>query len=378
MTTTLITGFGNILNSLELIDGPFIPVTVVKTKPGIVAIPPGVVRLTFPDAPVPTTAVIVVAELTVNDEAATPPKFTTVAPVKFVPVIVIDVPAPPLVGVNEVIVGPGINVNPANDAIPPGVVTLTFPDAPVPTIAVMLVDELTINDEAATPPKLTAVAPVKFVPVIVIDVVVPPLVGVNDVIVGDGINVNPANNAVPPAVVTLTFPDAPVPTIAVMLVDELTVNDEAATPPKLTAVAPIKFIPVIVIDVVVPPLVGVNDVIAGAGMNVNPAIDAVPPGVMTFTLSEAPDPTTAVMLVAELTVNDEAAIPPKLTAVAPVKFVPVIVIDAPVPPLVGVNEVIVGGTGPPTRASAPISTGVNVLLISLSKSVVSVFELVPA
>ena len=72
--------------------------------------PPGVVTFTLPDVPVPKTAVIVVAELTVNEEAATSPKFTAVVPVKLVPVIVIDVPALPLVGVNEVIVGGGVDV----------------------------------------------------------------------------------------------------------------------------------------------------------------------------------------------------------------------------------------------------------------------------
>ena len=183
---------------------------------------------------------------------------------KLVPVIVIDVPAPPLAGVNEVIVGTGINVNPANDTIPPGVVTLTLPDAPVPTTAVMLVDELTVNEIAATPPKLTAVAPIKLVPVIVTDNPATPLVGVNDVIVGAGINVNPADDAVPSGVVTLTLPDAPTPTTAVILVDELIVK-VVATPPKLTAVAPIKLVPVIVINVPVPPLAGVNDVIVGGG-----------------------------------------------------------------------------------------------------------------
>ena len=301
------------------------------------------VTLTLPDAPVPTIAVMLVAEFTVNDEATTPPKLTAVAPLKLVPVIVIDAPVPPLAGVNEVIVGIGINVNPLLDAVPPGVVTLTLPDAPVPTTAVILVAELTVNEEAATPPKLTTVAPLKLVPVINTDVPAPPLDGVNDVIVGDGTNVKPVIVAVPPVVVTLILPDAPLPTTAVILVAELTMNDEAATPPKLTMVASLKLVPVIVTDVPVPPLAGVNDVIVGAEINVKPAIVAVPPGVVTLIIPDAPAPTTAVILVAELMVNDEAAIAPKLTAVVPVKLVPVIVTDVPAPPLVGVNEVIVGG-----------------------------------
>jgi hypothetical protein len=48
------------------------------------------------------------------------------------------------------------------------------------------------------------------------------------------------------------------------------------------------------------------------------------------------------MLVALTTLNELAAVPPNLTEVAPVKFVPVIVTTCPVFPVFGVNEVIVG------------------------------------
>ena len=60
--------------------------------------------------------------------------------------------------------GVGRNVNPARDAVPPGVVTSILPLAPVPTIAVIFVALLTQNDLAATPPKVTEDAPVKLVP----------------------------------------------------------------------------------------------------------------------------------------------------------------------------------------------------------------------
>jgi len=135
---------------------------------------------------------MLVAETTVKDVAAVPPKLTTVAPVKSVPVMVTIVPFPELVGVNEVMVGAGINVKPACDTEPPGVVTEILPDVAAPTTAVMLVAETTVKDVAAVPPKLTAVAPVKLVPVMVIVVPFPELVGVNEFIVGAGINVNPA------------------------------------------------------------------------------------------------------------------------------------------------------------------------------------------
>jgi hypothetical protein len=317
-------------------------VTTVNVNPARVAVPPGVTILTLPVAPAPTTAVMLVAELTVKEVAAVPPKLTAVAPVKLVPVTVTEVAVPPLVGVKEVMVGAGIKVKPASVAVPPGVVTFKSPEEPVPTIAVILVAELTVKEVAATPPKLTAVVPVKLVPVTVTDVAVPPVVGVKEMIVGAGINVKPAKVAVPPAVVTLTVPEAPVPTTAVMLVAELTVNEVAALPPNLTAVAPVKLLPVIVIDAPVIPLVGPKEVMVGAGININPARVAVPPDVVTLTFPEVPAPTTAVILVAELTVNEVAAVPPKLTAVAPAKFVPVIVIEAPLLALVGVKEVMIG------------------------------------
>jgi hypothetical protein len=85
----------------------------------LVAVPPGVVTLILPVvAPVGTVAVICVAEFTVNDVALVVLNFTTlvvkfaplIVPLKFVPVIVTDVPTGPKMGVNDVIVGAGTGV----------------------------------------------------------------------------------------------------------------------------------------------------------------------------------------------------------------------------------------------------------------------------
>ena len=73
---------------------------------------------------------------------------------------------------------------------------------------------------------------------------------------------------VPPAVVTFTWtvPALPAGAIAVMLVFEVTVKLEAAVVPKLTAVAPLKLVPLIVTDVppAVEPELGEIPVIVGA------------------------------------------------------------------------------------------------------------------
>ena len=67
---------------------------------------------------------------------------------------------------------------------------------------------------------------------------------------------------------TLFAPAVPAGTFAVMVVVEVTFSAVAATPPTVTLVVPAtKFVPVIVIDVPprVEPLVGLTDVIVGAG-----------------------------------------------------------------------------------------------------------------
>ena len=78
--------------------------------------PPPVVTVTS-TVPVPAgdVAVIWVAELTVKPVAGVAPKFTALAPVKLVPVIVTVVPPPvgPAVGERDVTVGAaGVTVNP--------------------------------------------------------------------------------------------------------------------------------------------------------------------------------------------------------------------------------------------------------------------------
>jgi SepF-like predicted cell division protein (DUF552 family) len=165
---------------------------------------------------------------------------------------------------------------------------------------------------------------------------VPADVGVNEVIVGAGINVNPDKLAVPPGVVTETEPEAPDATTAVIVVELTTLNEVAAVPPNVTEEAPIRLDPVMVTVVPVAAEVGVKEEIVGAGMKVKPTRLAVPPGVVTETEPEAPDATIAVIVLELTTLKDVAAVPPKLTAVAPGKLNPFIVIVNPVPEAVGV------------------------------------------
>src|SRR5712691_12784924 len=125
--------------------------------------------------------------------------------------IVTLVPARALAGLKELIVGAeGAAVTVklvALVAVPPGVVTLIAPlVAPLGTVAAICVSELPVK-EAAAPLKATAVAPVKWEPLIVTPAPTGPLVGVNELIVGAEaatVAVKPLELvAVPPGVVTL-------------------------------------------------------------------------------------------------------------------------------------------------------------------------------
>jgi hypothetical protein len=141
------------------------------------------------------TAVIEVALLTVKLAAAVAPKSTTVAPVKFVPVMVTDDPpdAVPELGLTPVTVGNvalKVYSSPEPElAVPAGVVTLiwTLPADSAGVTAVIWVSLLTVKLVAPMVPKSTTVAPLRPVPVITICVppAVVPVVGVKEAIAGD-------------------------------------------------------------------------------------------------------------------------------------------------------------------------------------------------
>jgi hypothetical protein len=97
-------------------------------------------------------------------------------------------------------------------------------------------------------------------------------------------------------------------------------------------------------------------VIAKAGTVKLPELAAVPPGVVTeIGPVVTPVGAVAVIEVALSTVYEAAATPLKLTAVAPVKSVPVIVTIVPARPEEGLIPVIVGGVPPPPPPEKSVS-----------------------
>ena len=296
-----------------------------------------------------TTASIAVDERTSTDLAAVPLNFT-VALTRFVPTINTVVPTGPLVGANAVIVGgEAVTVNDVVDlAVPPGVVRDITPlGAPAGTVAFTEVAETTVTAVPATPLNETAVVPVRLVPVIVTIVPAVPVVGVKDVIVGGGATTvnDPVLVPVPDAVVTATLPlVVPTGTTAVSEFAESTENVVAATPLNLMDVAPVKPEPAKSTVVPTGPLAGSKVVMTGAAVTVNGCVVVtVPPGVVSETTPVvAPVGTVALTDVAETTDREVPVAPLNLTAVVPVRLVPVIVTTVPTGPLTGVNDVTVG------------------------------------
>lgn len=320
-------------------------------KPPIEALPMGVVTLTLPVAPDPTTATSVVAFNTVNEAAGTSPKCTEVAPEKWLPLINTERPRIAELGEKDEIEGAcaDTNAKPPREAVPPGVVTETVPLAPAPTTAVRVVGLCTLKDVAATPPKRTLLAPLKLLPC---RVTVCPLwaeSGVKEWIIGGGvlIKVNPFKEAVPRGVVTDTAPLAPVPTTASKVVAFTTTKEAAALPPKRTLLAPLRLLPLMRTVAPARASAGENELMPGAlaPKKVNPPRDTVPPGVVTDTAPDVPVPTVAIIVSASTTEKEAALLPPKRTAVAPVSWVPLRSTALPVDAEVGVKDNRVGPVG---------------------------------
>jgi hypothetical protein len=201
-----------------------------------VAVPAGLVTVMGPVvAPAGTVAVIWVLLLTVK-VAGTPLKRTLVVPVKFVPVMVTEVPTGPTVGEKSVMVGAKVTTKSVLlVAVPAGLVTLMGPVvAPPGTVAVICVLLLTVK-AAAMPLKRTSVVPAKFVPVMVTEAPTGPEVGEKLEIVGDRITTKfVLLMPVPAGLVTLMGPVvAPAGTVAVICVSLLSTKS-ASTPLKRT------------------------------------------------------------------------------------------------------------------------------------------------
>jgi hypothetical protein len=212
--------------------------------------------------------------------AARPWNLTAVTSEKLSPVMTTVVPTGPCVGEKLVTVG---LIRKALLVVhdPAGAVTLIGPVvAPAGTVAVICVEELTVN-AALVPLNVTDVVPVKFVPVITTLVPTGPDVGAKVVTRGPTAKLLTLVAVPPGAVIAMGPVVAPEGTEVVTFVDELIVN-VALVPLKVNDVAPVKPLPLTMTLAPMAPIVGEKLVIAGPPPTVKLlALVAVPPGVVT-------------------------------------------------------------------------------------------------
>ncbi len=373
------------LNVTVLLDGAiskFVPVivTVVPTGPligvklvivggcvtvksvALVAVLPDTLTVIGPVvAPVGTVVTILVVVFEVM-EANVPLKrtsFNEEMVLKFVPVIVTEVPSGPIAGVKVVMVGGGGAVMTKSVELVavfvPTLTVITPVVAPAGTVVVILVEVLD-DTEVTVPLNRTVLSEgvgLKFVPVITTVFPANPLVGLKLVMVGGG-NVTTKLVALVavllPTFTVITPVVAPAGTVVSILVAVLAVT-VARVPLNRTSLSPglvLKFVPVIVTGVPTNPLVGVKLVMVGGGsVTVKlPELVAVFPPIKTLIVPVVA-PTGTVVLILVVVLDDTvASVPLKRTSLLPgvlLKFVPVISTGVPTGPLIGLKLVIVGG-----------------------------------
>ena len=271
-----------------------------------------------------TVAVICVGETTVKVAFAVEPVNATVlTDVRFVPVIVTVPPGEAVVGVKELIVG-GAAKSALAVAVPAGAVMLIGPLVRLAgTVAVTVVADTTLNDAAGVVPKRTAVAPDRFAPVMVTVVPAAPIAGEKLLIAADATLKVPVATPVLTGVSTEISPDTAFAGTATVIDVGVTVVGLIARPLNFTAVAPVKFTPVIVMLVPVAPAAGLNDAIAGEVVTKQVSLVT---GVVLDTIAigplVAPPGTAVVISVGDTTLNEVTGVPLNVTSVTSAKLVP--------------------------------------------------------
>jgi hypothetical protein len=98
--------------------------------------------------------------------------------VKLVPVMITDAPVAPLMGLIPIIVGEARTLKPDLDTLTPLVVISMGPsEAPVGTVAIIVVGEERVTLVDVTPLNFTITGAVKLVPVMIIVAPTAPLIG---------------------------------------------------------------------------------------------------------------------------------------------------------------------------------------------------------
>ena len=188
-------------------------------------------------------------------------------PVKPVPVMTTVDPSAPLVGLTPAVAAAGLRtVNATDDAaVPLGVVTETGPLLAPTGTSVAIWASLDDSTGATVPLNAALVTPLKPEPATFTAEHSAPLVGLSPVMTGSTVNAAVLVAVPPPVTMEMGPVVAPLGTVVVICVSLSTVKVVWSTPLNATAVAPVKYVPVITTVVPSMPPVGLKPPIRGGG-----------------------------------------------------------------------------------------------------------------
>jgi hypothetical protein len=353
---------------------------VTVKLPTLIGLPP-IVTITLPVvAPLGTEAEMLVL-LQLVTVARVPLNVTVLVPCelpKFVPLMTTEVPIGPEFGDRPLLVGVTVKFTPLLAF--PATVTTTLPVIALLGTVTEMLPLLQLVTVAVVPLNVMALVPCelpKFVPFITTAVPTPPEAGDKLLIAGVTVRLTPLL-ALPPTVTT-TFPVlAPFGTGTEMLVS-LQLVAVAAVPLNVIVLLPgglPKPVPLIVTEAPTGAAAGDKPVIVGLTVKFTPLLALPPTVTTTFPVEAAPGTGTVILVL--LQAVGAAAAPLNVTVLLPwlaPKLLPLMVIEAPVVPLVWDNELITGTieNGTPLLARlatvmttfpllAPLGTGATTLV----------------
>src|SRR5689334_5720187 len=282
--------------------------------------------------------------------AATPLKRATLLPwlaPKFWPLMVTAVPAAPLAGESDVMLGPGVTVKVTPLLVVPPAAIVTGPVvAPAGTGTTML-ESLQLVGVAVVPLNFTRLVPCgmpKPEPAIVTAVLTVPELGVSEEMLGGGITGKLTEFEAPPCV-TITGPVVAVAGTATTICVLLQLVGLPAMPLKVTVPATDpKFVPLIVTEAPARAALGEMLLMLGAGIVNDVLLLASPMLVVTTRLPLVASAGTFVLMLVLLQEVIVAVVPLNFTVpVAAPKLLPLTVTAVPAVPVRGETELTTGG-----------------------------------
>jgi hypothetical protein len=326
-----------------------VPLVVTVNEDPLLACPL-TVTVTWPVVAAFGTVTLIDVALQLTMVAAAPLKRTTLLPwlvPKFWPLMVTAVPAAPLAGESDVMLGPGVTVKVTPLLVVPPATIVTGPVVAPAGTGTRMLESLQLVGVAVVPLNFTRLVPCgmpKPEPAIVTAVLTVPEVGVSKEMLGGGITGKLTEFEAPPCV-TITGPVVAVAGTATTICVLLQLVGLPAMPLKVTVPATDpKFVPLMATEAPARAALGEMLLILGAGIVNDVLLLAIPMLVVTTKPPLVASAGTLALMLVLLHEVTGAEVPLKVTVPVVVpKLLPLIATAVPAAPERGATELTTGG-----------------------------------